>query len=314
MQTTLVEVLKASDLEIHLFAEYCREHMCEEAVTFLLEVNMYSLLFDPLDLETQAQRIFNLYLDNKSEGRIAGVSDRVLNQIKSTLEAANVLHLDSKVLRRSERRASITTGITCELFAVAASEVMLTLDMDVWPRYKEAVLSNKSLKLYEGKSPRRNLVDKGGGRPTKQAVLTAMRDRKKLEHLRAVASSQGMRESVDFCVEAEEYKLLFSEADRKPRAESLYKMYVAPGADLPVNLPDHMMRKVEKDYELAKTDLFEDSVQELLQVIRDNIFDRYLQEIDRNSSSSFMESANGGDGTALTPSSTGRGCGSCALM
>ena len=110
----------------------------------------------------------------------------------------------------------------------------------------------------------------------------------------------------------ERVEALFSEADRKPRAESLYKMYVAPGADLPVNLPDHMMRKVEKEYTLAKTDLFDDSVQELLQVIRDNIFDRYLQEIDRNSSSSFMEGGSG-DGTALPQPSSRRGC-SCALM
>lgn len=67
-----MQVISANDLEIHLFAEFCRNHMCEESATFLLEVNMFSLLFDPIDLENQAARIFRLYLDPTSEGRISG--------------------------------------------------------------------------------------------------------------------------------------------------------------------------------------------------------------------------------------------------
>ena len=37
--TTLKEVLKAHDLEVHLFAEYCKEHLCEDQVICLLETN-----------------------------------------------------------------------------------------------------------------------------------------------------------------------------------------------------------------------------------------------------------------------------------
>ena len=43
--TTLKDVLKQQDFEIHLFAEYCREFLCEDQVIFLLEVNDYRLLF-----------------------------------------------------------------------------------------------------------------------------------------------------------------------------------------------------------------------------------------------------------------------------
>ena len=67
--TTLKEVLKANDLEIHLFAEYCREHMCEDSVIFLLECQTYSLLFDPSDLLAQGKRIYETYIDGGSEGR-----------------------------------------------------------------------------------------------------------------------------------------------------------------------------------------------------------------------------------------------------
>lgn len=66
-----------------------------------------------------------------------------------------------------------------------------------------------------------------------------------------------MVESVDFCVEVQEYSLLFSEADRKPRAAAMWKMYCEPGCDLPINIPDHMVRKIEQNYEAAASDLFD---------------------------------------------------------
>ena len=123
-KTTLAEVLKANDLEIHLFAEYCREHMCEESVTFLLECGMYALLFDPLDLETQARRIYELYIDDASEGRISGISAVISDKIKSVLERANVLQKSDVKERKSTRRESTTTGIDSSLFQKAAEEVM----------------------------------------------------------------------------------------------------------------------------------------------------------------------------------------------
>lgn len=56
------------------------------------------------------------------------------------------------------------------------------------------------------------------------------------------AAARGMLENVNFCVEATEYQMLFTEADRKPRADALVKMYIEAGAELPVNLPDTMIR------------------------------------------------------------------------
>ena len=190
-KTTLAEVLKANDLEIHLFAEYCREHMCEESVTFLLECGMYALLFDPLDLETQARRIYELYIDDASEGRISGISAVISDKIKSVLEKANVLQKSDVKERKSTRRESTTTGIDSSLFQKAAEEVMQTLNMDVWPRYKEAVLNNQSLTL----SDVRTSVAGSGGTPaddrkaTKANTLEAMKDKEKLEYMREVIST-----------------------------------------------------------------------------------------------------------------------------
>ena len=41
-------------------------------------------------------------------------------------------------------------------------------------------------------------------------------------------------------------------------------MYVAPGCDLPVNIPDTMSRKIEKGYLDAGADLFAEAETELL--------------------------------------------------
>ena len=80
--------------------------MCEESVTFLLECGMYALLFDPLDLETQARRIYELYIDDASEGRISGISAVISDKIKSVLEKANVLQKSDVKERKSTRRGT----------------------------------------------------------------------------------------------------------------------------------------------------------------------------------------------------------------
>ena len=65
--------------------------------------------------------------------------------------------------------------------------------------------------------------------------------------MRAAAASQGVKETVDFCVDCQAYKLLFSEADRKPRAKLIHNTYLQAGCDTPVNLPDTMIKSVEKE-------------------------------------------------------------------
>lgn len=87
----LAQILKANDLEIHLFAEYCREHLCEDSIIFLLETALYSLLFDEADLLQQGKRIYDTYLDPTSEGRIV-VSDSIFAEISKQVKAAEGAH------------------------------------------------------------------------------------------------------------------------------------------------------------------------------------------------------------------------------
>ena len=171
-------------------------------------------------------------------------------------------------------------------------------------RYKEAVLDGTAL----------TLATAGGGsddaemrKPSKAAVIKALKHPVQLEHLRNAASAQGMVESVDFCCEVQEYKLLFAAADRKPRAETMYKTYVMAGADLPINIPDSQTQKIEKNYEKHEPELFDDAYQELLQVISDNIFDRYIQELDRHSKVETKRPA-----SPLAKAAESGGC--CVLM
>jgi hypothetical protein len=350
-------------------------HACERClpraclVSRSLSPLRFSLLFDPLDLEQQAQRIFKLYIDEESEGRIAGISGATTKDLKMVLEAAEVLNMkkiNKKEQGRAARRSSEATGVTPQLFDKVRSEVLGTLNMDVWPRYKEAVyartgrsrivppLPANSLLSYPATLSRRAspsmqtrlsyctflltrspdatsdtprlagtaLTLSGVGdteaedlemrRPSKQAVMKALKNATQLEHLRTAAAKQGMTESVDFCASVLSYKLLFSSADRRPRAEGLWKTYVMPGSDLPVNLPDTMTKNIEKRYEEAPPDLFDESLDELLQVISDNIFDRYLQEADKEKAAKEAAAkAAANDKKAAAPPNSG-GC--CTVM
>lgn len=301
---------------------------------------MFSLLFDPRDLESQAQRIYNLYLDDKSEGRIAGISDVHIKEIRDTLERAAVLNLNAKELRSTKRRPSNDVGISPTMFNGAAVEVRTipaglcverhdtrihtcihifcapcairqvqnTLNMDVWPRYKESVLAGSRATLVQGAQESLELTSRNA---TKEGVLSAMRHPQKLVHLKAAAAKQGMLEGVDFCLEAEEYKKLFTESDRIPRADAMWKMYCAPGCDLPVNIPDTMSRKIEANYQKGAIDLFEAAEQELLRVIATNIYDIYLEEVDRENSLR-KSAAEAAAKSAKPPPPQGGGC--CLLM
>jgi len=204
------------------------------------------------------------------------VSDYSTNKIKSSLAAAG---LDKNGNKTSPRDAT-GGAINADFFKQTQKEVLNTLNMDVWPRYKEAVLEKKSLKLEH--FSRKDGDDKEGDdkKPSKANVLAAIRDPRKLEHLRKAAQKRGMREGVDFIAETEAYKMLFTEQDRKPRAVAIYNTYVAPGADMPVNIPDTMARKIERKYMDAEANVFEEATQELLQVTASNIFQDYVTEMD----------------------------------
>lgn len=59
-------------------------------VIFLLEVGDYRLLFNPQDKRDQAKRICSVYLDAKSESRIAG-SDTEFSRVKEIANSVRPL-------------------------------------------------------------------------------------------------------------------------------------------------------------------------------------------------------------------------------
>jgi len=264
--TNLSDVLAQDGIEIHLFAEYCREHLCEDSIIFLLEAKSFQLLFDPRDRLAEARRIFETFLDMGSESRIAA-SNSVVAECKTAIEEAE----------KDESKA-----LNSDLLDRMCGEVTSTLNMDVWPRYKEAVLSGAELRLSSlTQASGEKYVDMT--KPSKKAVAAILRNPDKLAHLRKVAEAQGVKEAVEFCVACYEFKLLFSEADRKPRSKVIYDTYLSPGADSPVNIPDTMIRQVENDLKTGPvTDfVFEQAAQEVAQVIADNLFSHYLKAIEQ---------------------------------
>jgi len=265
--TRLEDVIAANDLEIHLFAEYCREHLCEDMVIFLLETQMYALLFDASDLLMTGRRIYDTYLDPASESRIV-VSDKAQQAIANALTSAG----------QPKPGMAGAPPVKPDLFEKVFSEVINTLKMDVWPRYVAAVLEGKSLQLTSVDAVDvTTYVDMTV--PSKKAVAAALRNAKMADELRQIALESGGSESIDFCIECQNYRLLFDNADREPRAKLIYQSYLKAGADKKVNVPDTMVKKVEATMakDPAAADMFEVCSGEIIQVISDNIFSQYLK-------------------------------------
>ena len=75
--TDLKDVL-GDEKEVTLFSEYCRSHFCEEQVLFWLEARDYKLLFDPSDMLSQGEMIFDVYVKASAELRV-NISDMAAN-------------------------------------------------------------------------------------------------------------------------------------------------------------------------------------------------------------------------------------------
>ena len=75
--------------------------------------------------------------------------------------------------------------------------------------------------------------------------------------LRQAAAAQSVRENVDFCVECQAFQLLFSLADRQPRAQAMWRTYLSRAADTPVNVSDSIIKKIEPQIAAAEPDTFE---------------------------------------------------------
>ena len=76
-------VLKSADLEIHLFAEYCREHFCEDAVIFLLETALFSLLFSLLPSNERPGDLIQKLLRGASDAAAAALSTTTVSSSSS---------------------------------------------------------------------------------------------------------------------------------------------------------------------------------------------------------------------------------------
>ena len=101
--------------------------------------------------------------------------------------------------------------------------------------------------------------------------------------------AQGVKETVDFCVDCMAYKLLFSDADRKPRAKLIYDTYLVAGADSPVNVPDTMIKHVERDLGSSKPDLFDETYDEVLQVCAHNLFAHFMPRMQEREEAAAKE-------------------------
>uniref|UniRef100_A0A7S2G9E6 RGS domain-containing protein n=1 Tax=Haptolina brevifila TaxID=156173 RepID=A0A7S2G9E6_9EUKA len=130
--------------------------------------------------------------------------------------------------------------------------------------------------------------------------------------MRNAAAAQGVRENVDFCVQCQSYKLLFAEADRIPRAQTIWETFLSPAAETPVNISDTLIKKIEPKIKTADAEVFELAYNEVLQIISDNLFSHYLKAIEHAKKESEAKKKEEADGaSAPAPPSSG-GC--CLLM
>lgn len=107
---------------------------------------------------------------------------------------------------------------------------------------------------------------------------------------------------------ARRYALLFSEADRKPKADAIWTKFLLPGCDAPVNLPDHMIQKMKKKIDTAEADAFELGYQELLLVISNNIYTHYLAE------EAKLKEKEAADAASAAPAALPKQTGGCCLV
>ena len=195
----------------------------------------------------------------RSEHRI-NVSDRVDKEIQAKLASGSV-----------DRT----------LFDAAIVEVEQMLELDVWPRYKEAVISGE----YDPVAGRSDLKqheqhedDVDLSKPSKAAVRRVLRMPAEAPMLRAAAAKQGCAEMVDYCNECAEYEKLFSEADRLQKAQAMWKKYLNKGCDCPVNIPDSQLKAIQKDVDKPTATIFKKSFDECVKLISDNVYQGYLDD------------------------------------
>ena len=174
-------------------------------------------------------------------------------------------------------------------------QVETFLELDLWPRYKEAVMSG----AYDPGAGRVDVEQRATkddaakaegdvdlSKPSKAAVRAALKNPEECDRMREAASKQGCPEMIDYCRDCAEYEKLFSDADRLTKAQTMHRKYLSSGCDYPVNIPDTQLKAIQKKIDQPTAIIFKKSYEECLQLISDNIYNSYLEMQAANRTSS----------------------------
>lgn len=259
-EDTKLKDMLGDEKAVLLFSEYCKIHHCEEQVLFWLEAHDHKLMFDPQDMIQQGERLYELYLDPTKSETLINISERAAKEIRSKLD-----------LGKADR----------ELFATAMAEVETMLELDVWPRYKDAVVSGE-YNPTQGKADvaQHDEEDEANvdmSQPSKAAVKRTLKKPSDADKLRRAAVRAGCAEMVDYCRDCQEYEKLFSDMDRMNKAAAINRKYLMSGCDSPVNLPDTQLKAIQKGMDSPSPLIFKKSYEEVVKLLSDNVYAKYLE-------------------------------------
>jgi|TARA_B110000196_G_C21004167_1_gene594480 hypothetical protein len=164
-------------------------------------------------------------------------------------------------------------------------QVETFLELDLWPRYKEAVMSGAydpgtgrvDVEQHATEDAAKAEADVDLSKPSKAAVRAALKSPEECDRMREAASKQGCPEMIDYCRDCAEYEKLFSDADRLTKAQTMHRKYLSSGCDYPVNIPDTQLKAIQKKIDQPTATIFKKSYEECLQLISDNIYSIYLE-------------------------------------
>lgn len=267
---TLKSVL-GDEKQVLLFSEYCKMHLCEEQILFWLEAKDHKLLFDPNDMLQFGQRLYLTYIDMKTAEARINVSDVAAKDVE----------------------AKLATGkVDRDLFNECSTQVETFLELDLWPRYKDAVISG-TFNPAQGKV---NIIDQQGHmeeddnpskevdmtKPSKAAVkkiLLMPANSDEVNRMKRAAEARQSAEMIEYCRDCQEYTKLFSNEDRMVKATAMIKKYLTAGCDMPVNIPDTQVKAIQKNADAPDATIFKKSYEECVKLLSENVYTVYLEEV-----------------------------------
>jgi len=244
---------------VRSFTRFCQEQYCEEALLFWMEAHSFTLLFQQMDLDTNAKVIYENYMGPSAKYKV-NVSGGEVDRIKGVMDEQ---------------------AVDNTLFVKAQNEVELFLDLDVFPRYEEWLATQAS-----GPAPatKRDTplaaagLDREAARKETERLLS---DPETRNAMRLIGSELDASENVDFYIEIQKYKLLFGETDKKETAVRIWDRYLDFNSEHLVTLPDQMHRTLNKAVHAdgdIPLDVFAKAEKETLHLITDNMYPAYLKK------------------------------------